>query len=76
MAEKQAQEMNSIGIHNGVKVVKVPIVLTEFVDKDGSRQTRLAVIIDKEVRFFVDGVLSAPAQQWLSSDILKASGVI
>ena len=76
MAEKPDQEMNSIGIHNGVKAVKVPVVLTEFTDKDGSRQTLLAVIIDKEVRFFVNGVLSPPAQQWLAADILKASGVI
>lgn len=75
MAEKAAPGLSSIGIHNGVRVVKIPLVLTEFTDKDGIKQTKLAVILDKEVRFFADGIVTSPAQEWLASNILKAAGI-
>ena len=75
MAEKVVPMANSIGVHKGVRVLNIPVIMVEFTDKDGSKQTKLAIIAGKEVRFFADNVISSPAQEWLAGNILKAAGV-
>lgn len=75
MAEKAAVKLDNVRTYKGVRVVKVPLVLVEFTDKESVKQTKLAVIIGEEVRFLASDALSNPAQDWLSSNILKAVGV-
>lgn len=65
----------SIGVHKNVRVVKIPLIMVEYTDKDGTKQTKLALIAGREVRFIADNVISSPVQDWLASNILKAVGV-
>ncbi len=66
-----------VGTAKGVRVFKdVRTVLVEYEDKDGSKYTKLAVIIgNQEVRFFVETSLSGEAQSWLADRILTAVGI-
>lgn len=75
MAEKAIQMAESIGVHKGVRVLSVPLIMVEFTDKDGSKQTKLAIIAGEEVRFLADTVVTGPVQDWLANNILKAAGV-
>lgn len=65
----------SIGVHKNVRVINIPLIMVEYADKDGAKQTKLAVIVGREVRFLADNVVSSPVQDWLASNILKAAGV-
>lgn len=77
MAETTKAEIpaTSIGVHKGTRVVSVPLYLAEFTDKEGIKQTKLAVIIGSDVRFFSDTTLSGPVAGWLSENILAAAGM-
>jgi len=75
MAEKIVPIAESVGVHKGVRVLNIPVIMVEFTDRDGSKQTKLAIIAGKEVRFFADNVVTSPAQDWLAGNILKAAGV-
>lgn len=82
MAETKAEmSVNQIGdgkvgTHKNVRVLKdVQTVLVEFVDREGVKQTKLAIILaGQEVRFVSDEVFSGPVQKWLSDSILLALG--
>lgn len=65
----------SVGIHKGVKAFPTPLYVVEFTDKDGTRQTKLVVIIGHEARFVSNEALSAPLQQGLTDSILIAAGI-
>lgn len=64
----------TIGIHKGVRVLNVPLILVEFTDKEGAKQIKLAVITGDQVRLLADEI-TRPAQDWLTENILKAAGV-
>lgn len=66
---------NNVGIHKNTRVISIPTILVEYVDKEGEKQTKLGVVVGEEVRFFSNEALSAPAQGWLTDSILKAMGV-
>lgn len=85
MAETKAAEIPvnqidgpklSVGTYKGVRVLKdVSTVLVEFTDRDGLKQTKLAIIIGgTDVRFIADGALSGQVQKWLSDSVLLAAG--
>lgn len=67
---------SKVGTHKNVRVLKdVQTTLVEFVDRDGTKQTKLAIILaGQEVRFISDDVFSAPVAKWLSDSILIALG--
>jgi len=77
MSVSQVGDSNSkIGQHKSVRVLKdISTVLVEFVDKDGTKQTKLAFIIAGEVRFISEDALSGPVTKWLSDQILIALGM-
>lgn len=86
MAETKVPEMqvsqigdpvpSKVGKYKNVQVFKdIQTVLVEFTDKEGVKQTKLAVVIGREIRFFSEDVLSGPAQPWLADNILVALGL-
>lgn len=67
--------MSDVKSHNNVKLMTAPVYLVNFTDGHGENTTEVAIIVGEEVRFLEKGVLSKPAQQWLTRDILIAAGL-
>lgn len=65
----------SVGVHKGVKALQIPLFVVEFTDREGEKNTKLAVLIGEEVRFLNNDSLSGPVQPNLANAILIAAGM-